>query len=207
MGPSSIATLSRAAVGVTLLAAFLLAAGTDTAGAAAAKATLRVVKLSPFTVRGTGFQSGERVTITLSGGAKGTARGTATAAGAVSVSFPQAKVTGACTPYTLRAVGAGGTTVTFKRTVTAASCKPDAKLKFDGTSVVVAGTRFRPGEKLSVTLVEGGGPHTRSTTASSAGAFNVNFGALPMSECTAYKLTIKGTLGSRFSYSQEALPC
>jgi hypothetical protein len=147
----------------------------------------------------------ERVTVTLSAGAAGTARATATAAGIVTVSLPKAKVT-ACTAYTLRAVGSAGTKVTFKRTVTA-SCKPAAALKFSGTDVVVAGMHFRPGEKLSVTLVEGGGSHRKSAIASSTGAFNTNFGALPMNDCTAYRLTITGSLGSRFAHSQEALPC
>jgi hypothetical protein len=190
---------------VVALLALLLAGSGETAVAAATKATLKVLKLKPFTIRGAGFKSGERVSITLSAGASGTARGTATATGSLTVSFPKAKVT-ACTAYTLRAVGAAGTRVTFKRTVTA-SCKPAATLKFTGTDVVVSGTHFRPGEKLSVTLVEGGGPHKRSATASSAGAFNVNFGSLPMSDCTAYKLTVTGSLGSRFAHSQEALPC
>jgi len=198
------ATPGRAAV-VAALLALLVGAVATAAAAAAAKATVKVVKLSPLTIRGTGFKPTEKVTVTLSAGAAGTARGTATAAGTLTVSFPKAKVT-ACTPYTLRAVGAAGTKVTFKRTV-AASCKPAAALKFTGSDVVVSGTHFRPGEKLSVTLVEGGGSHKRAATASSAGAFSVNLGALPMSDCTAYKLTITGSLGSRFAYSQEALPC
>jgi hypothetical protein len=198
------ATPRRAAVFAALLA-ILVGAVATAAPAAATKATVKIVKLSPLTIRGSGFKPTERVTVTLSAGAAGTARGTATAAGIVTVSLPKAKVT-ACTAYTLRAVGSAGTRVTFKRTV-ATSCKPAAALKFTGTDVVVAGTHFRPGEKLSVTLVEGGGPHKRPATASSAGAFSVNFGALPMNDCTAYKLTITGSLGSRFNHSQEALPC
>jgi hypothetical protein len=198
------ATPGRAAV-VAALLGVLLGAVAAAAPAAAAKASVRIVKLTPLTVRGTGFKPAERVTLTLSAGAAGTARGTATAAGVLTVSFPKTKVT-ACTAYTLRAVGAAGTKVTFRRTVTS-SCKPAAALKFTGTEVVVSGTHFRPGEKLSVTLVEGGGSHKKAATASSAGAFGVNFGALPMSDCTAYKLTITGSLGSRFAHTQEALPC
>ena len=200
---SSVARSS--AIAVVALLGLVAAVSGQTASGASMKATLKVVKLKPFTVRGTGFTSRERVTFTLSAGAKGTARGTATAAGKVTVTFPKVRLA-ACTAYTLRAVGASGTKATFKRTV-AASCKPAATLKFTGTDVVVAGTRFRPGEKLSVTLVEGGGPHKLAAKASSAGAFSVNFGALPMNDCTAYKLTITGSLGSRFSHSQEALPC
>ena len=198
------ATPGRAALFAALLA-ILTGAVATAAPAAAAKATVKIVKLSPLTIRGIGFKPAERVTLTLSAGAAGTAKGTATATGILTVSFPKAKVT-ACTSYTLRAVGASGTKVTFKQIVKP-SCKPAAALKFSGTDVVVAGTHFRPGEKLSVTLVEGGGSHKKSATARSTGAFTANFGALPMNDCTAYKLTITGSLGSRFAHSQEALPC
>lgn len=200
----SYATPRRAAVSAALLA-ILVGAVASAAPAAPAKATVKIVKLNPLTIRGAGFKPTERVTVTLSAGAAGTAKGTATAAGVLTVSVPKAKIT-ACTPYTLRAVGSAGTRVTFKRTV-GASCKPAATLKFTGTDVFVVGKNFRPGEKLSVNLVEGGGAHTKSATASAAGALSVNFGALPMSDCTAYTLTIKGSLGSRFSHKQEALPC
>ena len=200
----SYATPRRAAVSAALLA-ILVGAVASAAPAAPAKATVKIVKLNPLTIRGAGFKPTERVTVTLSAGAVGSARGTATAAGIVTITIPKAKVT-ACTAYTLRAVGAAGTRVTFKRTV-AASCKPAAALKFTGSDVLVSGTHFRPGERLSVILVEGGGSHKRSATANPAGSFGVNFGALPMSECTAYKLTITGSLGSRFAHSQEALPC
>ena len=61
--------------------------------------------------------------------------------------------------------------------------------------------------KLSVNLVEGGGGHKKSATASAKGSFTVSFGALPMSDCTPYTLTITGSLGSRFAHTQEALPC
>lgn len=200
----SFATPGRAPVFAALLAVLFGAVATA-APAAATKASLRIVKLSPLTIRGSGFKPAERVTLTLSAGAAGRAKGTATAAGVLTVSVPKAKVT-ACTPYTLRAVGSAGTRVTFKRTVRA-SCKPAAALKFTGTDVVLAGTNFRPGEKLSVNLVEGGGGHKKSATASAKGSFTVSFGALPMSDCTPYTLTITGSLGSRFAHTQEALPC
>jgi hypothetical protein len=198
------ATPGRAAVVAALLGILLCAVATA-APAAAAKATVRIVKLNPLTIRGTGFKPAERVRLRLSAGVTGTARGTATAAGVLTVSFPKTKVT-ACTAYTLRAVGAAGTKVTFKRKVTS-SCKPAAVLKFTGTDVLLSGTHYRPGEKLSVILVEGGGSHKKAATASSAGAFSINFGALPMNDCTPYKLTITGSLGSRFAHSQAALPC
>ena len=204
MTPISQTLPGRAAIFAALLG-ILLGAIATVAPAASAKATLKIVKLNPLTIRGSGFKPVERVTVTLSAGAAGRAKGTATAAGVLTVSVPKAKVT-ACTPYTLRAVGSAGTRVTFKRTV-GASCKPAAALKFTGTDVVLAGTNFRPGEKLSVNLVEGGGGHKKSATASAKGSFTVSFGALPMSDCTPYTLTITGSLGSRFAHTQEALPC
>jgi hypothetical protein len=198
----------RAAVFAALLAVLLatmIGAVATAAPAVAAKATVKIVKLSPLTIRGSGFKPAERVTLRLSAGAAGTAKGTATKTGILTVSFPKTRVT-ACTAYTLRVLGASGTKVTFKKAVKP-SCKPGATLKFTGTEVVVSGTHFRSGEKLIVTLVEGGGSHKKSATASSTGAFNANFGALPMNDCTAYTLTITGSLGSRFAHSQEALPC
>src|SRR5262245_52045986 len=79
----------------------------------ASKAAVKVVKLTPFTVRASGFKPAEKVVVTLSGGARGVARGTATATGAVTVAFPKATVTN-CTAYTLRAVGSKGSVATFK---------------------------------------------------------------------------------------------
>jgi hypothetical protein len=198
-------TPGRAALSVVLIVVSL-AGSAQVASGASAKAMLKVVKLKPFTVRGTGFKSGEHVRITLTGGARGSSRGVATRTGAVSVSLPKAAVT-TCTAYAVRAVGAEGTKATLKHVITAAACKPAAAVKFAGTSVVITGTHFRPGEKLSVTFVAIETPHTRGAKASSVGAFKVNFGTLPISECSPYKLTIKGSLGSRFGMSQDALPC
>ena len=191
-------------LGAVLVAA-LVVAGANAAPSVAAKATLKVVKLKPLTVRGTGFKSGERVTFRLSAGLTGTARATATAAGAVVAVFPKAKAT-SCTSYALRAVGASGTRVTFKAT-SKGSCKAVAAVKLDGPTVVIAGTRFRPGEKVTVTFVANEEPHTQHVRASSKGTFRVDLGALPVSGCSAYKLTVMGSLGSRVSMSQDALPC
>jgi hypothetical protein len=197
----------------TVVAASLLAlmsgALTESAFTAATetrKATLKVVKLKPFTIRGTGFESREKVTVTLKAGPRWTARATATTRGTVGVSFPKVNVT-ACTPFTLRAVGEAGTRATSKRAITATACRPAAAVKLEITSVVIVGARFRPGEKLSVTLVVDGAPHRRGGRAGSTGVFKVDFGALPMNKCSAYSLTVKGSLGSRFSTSREALPC
>jgi hypothetical protein len=190
---------------VVALLAGLLGTGTETASTATTKATLKVVKLKPFTVRGTGFKSRERVTLTLSAG-KQRVRGTATATGRLTVTFPRAKVT-VCTPYTLRAIGTAGTRVTVKRVVRAAACKPTATVTFPVGSVVIVGARFKPGERVTVNLVVDGEPHRRSGRASSTGVFKIDFGALPMNHCSAYSLTVLGSLGSRFATSRDALPC
>lgn len=188
-----------------MLAAAIFVTGAPAAPQLATKATLKVVKLKPLTIRGTGFKSGERVTFKLSSGLTGSARATATAAGAVTVAFPKAKVT-ACTSYAVRAVGASGTHATLKP-VLKTSCKATAAVKFEGTSVVIVGTQFRPGESVKVSFVANGEPHARTTRASSSGTIRVDFGALPISECSPYKLTIVGSLGSRVTMSQDALPC
>lgn len=204
MRRGSSATPGSAVVAVALLAG-LLGAGVETASTATTKATLKVVKLKPFTIRGSGFKSRERVTVTLSAG-KQRVRGTATATGRLTVAFPKAKIT-TCTPYTLRAIGAAGTRATVKRVVRAAACKPTAAVTFPGASVVISGARFKPGERVTVNLVVDGAPHRRSGKASSTGVFKVDFGALPMNNCSAYSLTVQGSLGSRFTTSREALPC
>jgi hypothetical protein len=193
------------AIAAALLALFVGVFAT-TAFGASQKGTVKVVKLKPFTVRGTGFKSGERVTVKLSGGVKGTTRGTAAANGTVTVSFPKTTKVTACTSYVLRAVGAAGTRVTFKPKLKS-SCKATAAVKFEGTSVVISGTRFQPGEKVTLTFVANETPHKRTVKASPAGVIKVDFGRLPISECSPYTLTIVGSLGSRVSMSQDALPC
>jgi hypothetical protein len=201
---SSAAPRRSLVVGAVL--ALLLVGCVHGAFAASGKGTLKVVKLKPFTVRGTGFKPAERVTITLGTGLKGTARGTATAKGTVVVTFPTAKAT-SCTRYAVRAVGAAGTRVILKPAAVKATCKPSAAVKFEGTSVLVLGSRFQPGEKVTLTFIANEAPHKRGTKASPTGAFKIDLGRLAISECSPYKLTIVGSLGSRVSMSQDALPC
>lgn len=185
-----------------------LCAAVFTAGAQAqitrqAKATLHVVKLSPLTVKGSGFKAKEKVVLRLSGAGAGVARATATAAGGVTLTFPKVSVT-ACSAYVLRASGAAGTTVTLKNTVGAA-CKPVATVDF-GANVIVIGSHFQPGERLTVTLIADG-TRTRTVAASAKGLLNVSFGALPLSNCSAYTLKITGSKGSKFTKTQEQIPC
>ena len=200
------ARAARVAALVTVaVAAVGLGASAGASPVVASKATLKVVKLKPFTVRAIGFKPAERVTLTLSGGARGTARGTATATGTLTATFATAKVT-ACTAYTLRATGSKGSTATYKPTLGLA-CKPKAIVTFSGTAVVISGTNFKAGEKLTVVFVANEMTHRRAATAGSKGSFSVNLGTLGISECSPYTLTITGSLGSKFTKKQDALPC
>jgi len=186
-----------------VLCAAVFAGAAQAQVARQAKASLHVVKLSPLTVKGSGFKAKETVVLRLSGAGTGTARGTATAGGVVTLTFPKVKMT-ACSAYVLRASGATGTSATLKNSIGAA-CKPVATIDF-GAQVIVTGSHFQPGERLTVTLVADG-TRTRTVAASAKGLLNVSFGALPLSNCSAYTLKITGTKGSKFTKSQQAVPC
>jgi len=195
-----------AALAAFVVAAVSLAGSAVAAPAAASKATLKVVKLKPFTARAAGFKAGERVTATLSGGARGIARGTATATGTVTLTFPKTAIVTNCTSYAVRAVGAKGTVAIYKHPAPA-TCKATAAVTFSGTSVVISGKGFKAGETISLTFVANEIPHKRTVKASTAGTFSANLGSLGISECSPYKLTLVGSLGSRFAETHEALPC
>ena len=199
----SFATPGRAPVFAALLAVLFGAVATA-APAAATKASLRIVKLSPLTIRGSGFKPAER----------GTPR-SARARREGRRAWPPRPAS-----YGLGAQGEGHCLHPLYPPRGRVG-RDEGHLQADGRGLVQArggagvhrhGRRprrhdFRPGEKLSVNLVEGGGGHKKSATASAKGSFTVSFGALPMSDCTPYTLTITGSLGSRFAHTQEALPC
>jgi hypothetical protein len=184
-----------------------LCLGLATAGLAqnvrAAKAAVVVVKLKPLTVKVSGFKASEPVVLRLTGDSTGTVKGTASATGTVILKLPKATLT-TCSTFTLRALGAKGSVATLKKTAGAA-CKPTATVDF-GSSVIVIGSRFKPGEHLSVTLIADG---TRSKVgiASAKGLLNLSFGALALSNCSPYTLKITGNKGSTFKKVQPALPC
>jgi hypothetical protein len=186
-----------------VLAAGVLAVPAGAGEERQAKAVLHVVRLKPLTVRGVGFKANEKVVLRLTGAGTGTATAKATAAGTVTLTLRKAAVT-ACSPYVLRATGVTGTTATLKNVVGAA-CKPIASVDF-GASVIVIGSHFQPGERLTVTLVADG-TRTRPATASSKGLFQANFGALPLSNCSGYTLKITGSKGSKFTKTQPTVPC
>jgi hypothetical protein len=187
---------------VLVLCAVLAGAG-QARGVRQAKAALHVVRLKPFTVKGSGFKAKEKVVLRLTGAGAGIARGTATASGSVTLTFPKVSVT-TCSAYVLHASGASGTTATLKNIVGAA-CKPVANVDF-GAAVIVTGSRFQPGERLTVTLIADG-TRTRTVAASAKGLLTVSFGALALSNCSAYTLKITGSKGSSFTKSQSAVPC
>jgi hypothetical protein len=193
----------RAGVALAALVLVVLSVLASTGQARATKATVHVVRLKPLTVTISGLKPGESVVAKLTGAATATVKGTATAAGSVKLTFPKAAFT-ACSAYSLRATGAKGSVATLKSTVGAA-CKPKATVDF-GASVVVVGSNFQPAEHLTVTLIADG-TRKRTAVASAKGLLHLSFGALPLSNCSAYTLKITGSKGSTFKKVQPALPC
>jgi hypothetical protein len=77
--------------------------------AVAAPGRLRVMPTALLTVRGTGFQAGERVLVAVEANEEGASkRVTAGAGGGFTVRFPTVEV-GACPGYSVRATGNEGT--------------------------------------------------------------------------------------------------
>ena len=72
--------------------------------------------------------------------------------------------------------------------------------------MIVIGSRFKPGEHLSVTLIADG-TRTKSGLRARRASLNLSFGALALSNCSAYTLKITGNKGSTFKKVQPALPC
>jgi hypothetical protein len=204
-GTSSVTRPAARRTGVALAALVLvvLSVLASAGQARVAKATVHVVRLKPLTVTISGLKPGELVVAKLTGAATATAKGKATASGSVKLTFPKASFT-TCSAYSLRATGAKGSVATLKSTVGAA-CKPKATVDF-GASVIVMGSNFKPAERLTVTLIADG-TRTRSAVASAKGLLHLSFGALPLSNCSAYTLKIKGSKGSTFTKVQPALPC
>jgi hypothetical protein len=106
--------MSRGGIGLVLVPALvtfaLLAAGGGAAAPAQelppAKPTVLVGPLSPLTVRGVRFKPHERVTVTLDGGTRGTARVTASRTGGFRAEF---RITlRPCRTVTIRATGSRG---------------------------------------------------------------------------------------------------
>jgi len=70
----------------------------------AAKAAVVVVKLKPLTVKVSGLKASEPIVLRLTGDSTGTAKGTASATGTVTLKLPKATLT-TCSSFTLRALG------------------------------------------------------------------------------------------------------
>ena len=207
---------ARALAAVALLA---LAAGAAAGSAVAGKKlapALRVASLRPLTVQGLNFAGGERVTVTLLVGGRSTIQRATATGGRIVVKFPAASVT-KCTAFTVRAVGAKGP-VALLRAKAAADCsvakppaaggtsaKAAATVVF-GSTVIVKGTGFKPGEAVTISLA-GDQTWTRHATASAAGTFSADFGALTINECSAYTLTATGAKGSSYTFDHALVPC
>lgn len=184
------------------LSVVLLGDGQAARAADQARPALHVVRLRPLTVAGTGFRPRERIVLTLTGDATGTARGTATVRGTFAVKFPKALT--ACSLYAVRARGARGSRAALRSKLKVA-CLPVATADF-ATSAIVTGKRFRPRERLVVTLI-GDGKHTKTVTATATGTMEADFGALSLSNCSGYTLTVKGSKGSVFKKTHPTVPC
>jgi hypothetical protein len=193
--------------GVAMVGLCLLPAVAGAAQARVAhelKAVLHVARLKPFTVKAVGFKPSEAVVVKVTGAATGSAKGVASATGSLTVTLPKVTTLTTCSAYSVRATGAKGSVATFK-SVVAPACRPIATIDF-GASVIVTGSHFKPGERLTVTLIADG-TRTRSIGATAKGLLTVSFGALPLSNCSAYTLKITGSMGSTFKKSQAAVPC
>ncbi len=92
---------------IAAAAALALALVAPAASAVSTKASLRVLGVSPVTVRGTQFQPRERVTVTVSGPGARTTTVTADARGVFTARFAGYAV-GECAMYRIRAVGNRG---------------------------------------------------------------------------------------------------
>jgi hypothetical protein len=186
--------LALASLGVPAAVAEATATGTP---------TLRVVRLSPFTVQGTNFKSREKVSVALTGINRVKLQVTANARGAFAVTFPKVRET-KCS-YLVRATGAKGSRATLSAAAGNPECRPRVELKF-GVTVVANGEHFKPGELVKITIVAER-TWSRTGTASGQGVLKVGFGNLPFNECQEYKLTAVGSRGSRFRLDHPILPC
>jgi len=189
--------LAVAAVAVGLL---VVPAGAAL-GAGELSPVLRVVRVQPYTVQGAHFTAYERVTVTLTSGKRWATVAAANANGLFTATLPGGSI-GKCSAYTVRAVGARGDSALFK---TAACRKPSANVVFR-QGVIVVGTHFKPGERLTVTLI-GAQTWTQRTRANASGSFQVDLGSIALNACNAYTLKVVGTLGSRFTFLHAVQPC
>jgi hypothetical protein len=101
--------LRREALSFMLALVVVVLAAVVVSTAVAAPGRLRVMPTALLTVRGTGFQAGERVLVAVEANEEGASkRVTAGAGGGFTVRFPTVEV-GACPGYSVRATGNEGT--------------------------------------------------------------------------------------------------
>src|SRR5438093_502986 len=106
-------------VRAALLLAFVALVGAA-GGSAATGPSLRPVGFAPLTVAGTGFASGESVTVTAYGGSRRVARVIASAEGTFRARFSSSQPR--CTAWVARAAGSRGSRATYR--VLPAACAP-----------------------------------------------------------------------------------
>jgi hypothetical protein len=104
----------RYAVVIALAAGLaLLGSSANGAGDATGKATLKLIRGAPVTVRGTHFEAGERVRLVASSEGQRTRRVTASTAGAFVAQFPFAF--DRCNGLIIQAIGSDGSRATLKQ--------------------------------------------------------------------------------------------
>jgi len=84
--------------------------------------------------------------------------------------------------------------------------KPSADVVFHQT-VHVVGSNFKPKERLTVTLAATDVSWKRTLRAKPSGAFDVDFGHIPLNACNGYTLKVVGALGSHAGLSHPVEPC
>jgi hypothetical protein len=104
--------MSRRLVALAVAGAVVLAGAGATA--APTRASLRLVRQTPVTVRGAGFQPHEGVVLTLWAGRRAVARARAGADGSFVAAF-RGTALARCSGFTLTAVGTAGTRAFLKR--------------------------------------------------------------------------------------------
>jgi hypothetical protein len=84
--------------------------------------------------------------------------------------------------------------------------KPTADVVFKQT-VHVVGSHFKPKEHVTVTIVATDVTWKRKLQAKPTGAFDVDFGHIPLNACNGYTLKVVGALGSHTGLSHPVEPC
>lgn len=195
--------MRRVAAALALLVVMVPAAAAR--GGATAVPKLHVVRLHPFTVKGTGFPPHRRVTVTLVTGKRWSVQVSVAASGTFTATLRHATIP-KCSAYTLRAVVPHTKAAVIKAPACASKKKPSASLVISHT-VHVVGHSFEPSERITATLTANGQTWTRRARATASGSFSVDYSSIPLNSCDEYTLKVVGSSGSRFSSEHPQVPC